>query len=560
MTSSISETVSKELDHLEEDAPGKQSLTRVVFASAAGTTFEWYDFFLFVPLATIISRTFFAGLNDTAAYVFALLSFAAGFAFRPFGALLFGRVGDIVGRKATFLITISLMGVATFAVGLLPTYAQIGVASPIMFICLRLLQGLALGGEWGGASIYVAEHAPVERRGLLASWLGASAAMGLGGALIVTLLTRLAMGEETFNAWGWRVPFLLSAVLVAFSIWIRLKLKESPAFAKLRAKGGLTTAPYREAFAEPESLKRVVIALMAIMIAQGAIWYLTFFYAQFFIEKIIKVSPQAVNGLMLVIVAISAPLYLFFGWLSDRIGRKPVMLAGMILVLITLFPGFHLITRFANPALSSATESAAVVVTADPAACSVQFDPVGKAQFTSSCDIAKTVLTNGGVPYSNVAAPAGTLASVNVGTVTVQSIEGGALAGDELKAARAKVEREIKQALTAAGYPDRAEAPNMVGVFFVMMVFVVGACALYGPQPAALVEFFPIRTRYTALSLPYHIGTGWVGGFLPAASYAMVAATGDIYFGLWYAEIMIAIAILSTIVFLPEMRGRDLSL
>jgi MFS family permease len=540
---------------------GEVNIRRVVFASAAGTTFEWYDFFLFVPLATIISRTFFAGLNDTAAYVFALLSFGAGFAFRPLGALLFGRIGDRVGRKATFLITISLMGTATFAIGLLPTYAGVGVLSPILFIALRLLQGIALGGEWGGAAIYIAEHAPPDRRGLMTSWLGTSAAFGLGGALVVTLAIRTAMGEPAFNAWGWRLPFLLSAVLVGFSIWIRLKLQESPAFRSLREADGLSTSPYREAFLHWPNTKRVLLALFALMCAQGSVWYMTFFYAQFFMEKIIKVPPEVVGGVMLAAVGVSAPLYLLFGGLSDRIGRKWIMFCGMALVIAALFPGFRLLTRFANPGLDAAALQAPVVVVADPAECSLQFDPIGKTQFRSSCDIAKTVLASGGVPYRNQAAPPGTLAAVRIGGAIVPSVDGRELSADALKAAKAGVEGAIRAALREAGYPDQAPAgdSNLIGLFLTLMVFVVGATALYGPQAACLVELFPIRVRYTALSLPYHIGTGWVGGFLPAASYAMVAASGDIYFGLWYPLVMTAISAATTLFFLPETRGRDLS-
>ena len=537
------------------------SLTRVVLASAAGTTFEWYDFFLFVPLAGIISKLFFAGLNDTAAYVFALLSFGAGLILRPVGALIFGWTGDRVGRKATFLITITLMGAATFSIGFLPTYADAGILSPILFIGLRMLQGIAIGGEWGGAAIYIAEHAPVNRRGFLTGCLGTCAAFGLGGALIVTLITRTIVGEDAFVVWGWRVPFLLSAVLVAFSIWMRLKLQESPAFAALRAADGLSKAPYSEAFLHWPNTKRVFLALFALMFAQGSVWYLTFLYTQFFLERILKVAPAFANTAMLTVVALSAPLYMMFGALSDRIGRKWIMFGGMVLVIAMLFPGFKLLTRFANPAIYAAATAAPVIVIADPNDCSVQFDPVGKAQFRSSCDIVKTVLTNGGVPYTNEAAPAGSIAVVKFGATAVTSVDGRALDEATVKSERARVEDELKSALRAAGYPERApaEEANLFGVIAVLMIFVVGATALYGPQPAALVELFPIRVRYTALSLPYHVGTGWVGGLLPAASYAMVAATGDIYFGLWYALVMTAISATVTLLFLPETRGRDLS-
>jgi MFS family permease len=539
-----------------------QNMGLVVAASAAGTAFEWYDFFLFVPLAGIISKVFFGGLNDAAAYIFALLSFAAGFATRPLGALIFGRVGDRLGRKGTFLITITLMGVATFAVGLMPSYAQVGVVSPILFIGLRMLQGVALGGEWGGAAIYIAEHAPADRRGYLTSWIGTSAAFGLGGALVVVLATRTAVGEASFATWAWRAPFMLSAVLLAISIWIRMRLHESPVFERLRIEGDRSKAPYAEAFGRWSNLKQVLIALFSMMVAQGAIWYCAFFYAQSFIEKIVKVRPETVNAIMIAVVVCSAPLYVFFGWLSDKVGRKIVMVCGMILTTAAIYPGFHLIVAFGNPALAEAATRAPVTVTADPSTCSLQFDPVGKTQFKTSCDIAKSVLTNAGVSYRNIAAPKGALASVKVGETVIASADGVRADPNVLKALKAGVDAKIKAALKAAGYPTKADPArtNAVGVFLVILLFTVGATALYGPQAAAMSELFPARIRYTALSLPYHIGTGWVGGFLPATAFAMVAATGDIYFGLWYPIVAATLAILVTLFLLPETRGRDLDL
>ncbi len=541
--------------------PKRASMGLLVVASAAGTTFEWYDFFLYVPLTAIIAKVFFAGLNDAAAYIFALLSFAAGFATRPLGALIFGRIGDRLGRKATFLITIMLMGAATFIVGLLPGYSQMGVVSSVLFIVLRMLQGIALGGEWGGAAIYIGEHSPVNRRGFYTSFIGTSAAFGLGGALVVVLITRTIMGEGPFNAWGWRIPFLLSAILLIISVWIRMTLSESPVFQQMKAEGTRSKAPYRESFGTWPNIKRVLIALCTVMVAQGAVWYCAFFYCQTFLEKIIKVSPTQVNAILIGIVVCSAPLYVFFGWLSDKVGRKWVMCGGMILATAALWPGFHLITQYGNPGLAEASRTAPVVVTADPASCALQFDPVGKTQFRSSCDIAKSVLTNAGVSYRNVSAPAGTLASVQVGGKTVQSVEGTALTAAALKLAKAGVEKQLTTALKAAGYPAKADPKRTQpwGVFAVMLVFTLGATALYGPQAAALVELFPARVRYTALSLPYHIGTGWVGGFLPAVAYAMVTASGDIYFGLWYPIVATVFAILCTILFLPETRGRDLN-
>ncbi len=533
----------------------------VVAASAAGTAFEWYDFFVFVPLATIISRIFFAGLNESAAYVFALGSFAAGFAFRPLGALIFGRIGDRTGRKGAFLVTVVMMGAATFAIGLLPTYRQVGLASPVAFIGLRLIQGVALGGEWGGAAIFIAEHSPVGKRGQFTSWIGAAAAFGLGGALIVTLTARALVGEAAFAAWGWRIPFLASAVLLAVSVWFRLKLSESPVFRRMHAEGRRSTRPYADAFLDPANLRRVLLALFAIMVAQGTVWYTTFFYGQFFVEKVLKVAPDTVNAIMIALVVISAPLYVLFGALSDRVGRKLVMVGGMVLFTAALWPGFHLMTRAANPEMAAAQRRAPVSVTADPHDCSLQFDPVGKAQFRSSCDILKSALTNAGVSYRNLAGAPGRMATAQVGASTVTSLDGRALTGAGLKAAQAKVRGDLLAGLKAAGYPaapvaQHTDAPLILAV---LVVLAVGATALYGPQAACLVELFPSRVRYTALSLPYHIGTGWVGGFLPATAYAMVTATGNSYFGLWYPIVGTLVSIVCAILFLPETRGRDLN-
>ena len=543
------------------DAAGKPSdLRLVVGASAAGTAFEWYDFFVYAPLAGIIQKTFFSGLSDSAGFIFALGVFAAGFAFRPIGALLFGRIGDREGRKGAFLITISLMGAATFAIGLLPTYGQVGVLAPLLLIALRILQGLALGGEWGGAAIYIAEHAPDRHRGFLTSFIGSSAAFGLAGALLVTLGARTAVGEAAFNAWGWRIPFLASAVLLGISLWIRLKLHESPAFARMKAEGRRSERPYVESFARWPSLRLVLIALFGVMVAQGAVWYTAFFYAQTYLERVIKVEPATVNGLLIAGTLLSAPLYLLFGWLSDRIGRKPVMVGGMLVAAIGFMPLFHLMTAAANPALVEASARAPVSVIADPAECSLQFDPVGKAQFRTSCDIAKSALTNAGVGYRNIAAPPGTVAQVRVGGVQIASADGSALSGAALKAKKAQVETRLKTALATAGYPAKADPArvNTWLVFASLLPLIIGACALYGPQAAALVELFPTRIRYTALSLPYHIGTGWVGGFLPATAFAMVAATGDLYFGLWYPVVATVLNLTVALLFLPETRGRPL--
>lgn len=536
-------------------------LKTVVGASAAGTAFEWYDFFVFGSLTTIIARHFFADAGETVSYIMALLTFGLGFVVRPLGALVFGWFGDRTGRKTTFLVTITLMGLATVAIGLLPDYGQIGLAAPILLLIMRMLQGFALGGEYGGAAIYVAEHSPPKKRGLLTGWIQTTAAMGLIGALTVILATRAILGTEAFDAWGWRIPFLLSALLLAVSLWIRLKLNESPAYQRMEEEGGERRAPYREAFLTWKNGRFVLIALFGIMIAQGAVWYCGYFYTRFFMERVLKVDTNTVDQLVLAVTIASAFLYIFFGWLSDKLGRKPVMLFGMILALVAFFPGFHALTRAANPALAEAQAASPVTVVADPATCALQFDPIGKATFSSSCDIAKSVLSNAGVSYANAAAPAGSVAVVRVGATEIASIDGDAMAPDALKAARADVEGRVKAALVQAGYPEKADPArvNLPLVFLILMVFMVGATALYGPQAAALVELFPTRVRYTAMSLPYNIGTGWVGGLLPAASFALVAASGNIYFGLWYSVAFTLVAVIVSLIWLPETKGRDLN-
>lgn len=539
------------------DGPG---LKTVVGASAAGTAFEWYDFFVFGSLATVIARHFFADAGETVSYIMALLTFGLGFVVRPLGALVFGWFGDRTGRKTTFLVTITLMGVATVAIGLLPDYGTIGIAAPILLLIMRMLQGFALGGEYGGAAIYVAEHAPVKKRGLLTGWIQTTAAMGLIGALAVILTTRAIVGTEAFDEWGWRIPFLLSALLLAVSLWIRLKLNESPAYQRMEAEAGENRAPYREAFFQWGNGRFVLIALFGIMIAQGAVWYCGYFYTRFFMEKVLKVDTNTVDQLVLMVTVASAFLYIFFGWLSDKVGRKPVMLFGMILALIAFFPGFHALTRAANPALAEAQAASPVTVVADPADCNLLFDPIGKAIFSSSCDLARIALSNAGIPYETVDAPAGATAAIRVGGAEVAAFDGAGLDAAALKARRTDLETRARTALEAAGYPTRADPAriNMPLTFAILMVFMVAACALYGPQAAALVELFPTRVRYTAMSLPYNIGTGWVGGLLPAASFALVAASGNIYFGLWYAVAFTVVAVVVSLIWLPETKGRDL--
>jgi MFS family permease len=543
---------------MNADAPRTRwSMARIITASSAGTAFEWYDFFIFGSLTPVIAKVFLSGLNPTSALIAALALFAVGFAFRPLGAIIFGAMGDRVGRKATFLTTVSLMGGATFAIGLLPTYGQAGILAPILLVFLRICQGTALGGEYGGAAIYVAEHAANDKRGAATGWIQSSASFGLLAALLVIFATRTSVGEEAFGQWGWRIPFLMSAVLLAISVWMRVKLSESPHFAKLREEGSVSKTPLREAFARRDSLRQVLIAFFAIMCAQGAVWYFTFFYMQVFLEKSLGIPAATKDMLLIVMTLLSAPLYVFFGWLSDRIGRKPVMLGGMLLALALYFPGSHLIAKAANPVLVAAQEHTPVIVETDPASCSSQFDPTGTAKFTSACDIAKSSLITRGVAYSTrVSTDGATRVVAGTQTVPVASGEGAA----DLKALKAATAMSIATALEAAGYPKSADTEriDLGQLLAVLLLFVVSATALYGPQAAALVEMFPTRVRYTAMSLPYHVGTGWVGGFLPVTSFAIVAITGDIYAGLWYAVGFTALSALVTIFFLKETRGKPL--
>ena len=535
------------------------SMSKVIAASSAGTAFEWYDFFIFGSLALTIQKVFFAGLNPTAGLIAALGLFAAGFAFRPLGAIIFGVIGDRLGRKGAFLATVSLMGGATFLIGVLPTYATAGILSPILLILLRILQGIALGGEYGGAAIYVAEHSPNDRRGFTTGWIQVTASIGLIAGLLVILATRTAVGEAAFLDWGWRVPFLISVVLLAISVWLRFRLSESPAFAKLKEEGAVTTAPLRESFARWDILKRVLIAFFGIMLAQGAVWYLSFFYIQVFLTKSLGVPEATKDALMLGVTVASAPLYVFFGWLSDRVGRKPVMLGGMLLALAAYYPGFHAIAGAANPALVEAQRRTPVIVNTDPATCSVQFDPVGTRQFKTACDIARSLLASTGISYSSRPSEDGRTV-IAVGDQRLEVPDGSALAGPELKALKDQTGAKIKAALAAEGYPERADPKqmNLPVIVFWLMVFAVAATALYGPQAAALVEMFPTRVRYTAMSLPYHVGTGWIGGFLPVTSFALVAITGDIYASLWYPVVFTVIPIVVSLIFLKETRGKPL--
>ena len=535
------------------------SMARVVIASSAGTAFEWYDFFIFGSLAPVISRVFFASLEPTPALIAALALFAAGFAFRPLGALIFGVVGDRLGRKGAFLITVSLMGASTFLIGFLPTYAQMGSLAPTLLIILRILQGIALGGEYGGAAIYVAEHAPNAKRGAATGWIQSSASFGLLADLLVIVATRTWIGGDAFAEWGWRVPFLVSAVLLVISVWMRAKLAESPEFQRIREEDNLSHRPLREAFGSKKNIKRVLVAFFGIMCAQGAVWYFTFFYMQVFLEKSLGLPSQTKDLLLIVMTVVSAPLYVYFGWLSDRIGRKPVMIGGMLIALLLYFPASHWIASAANPALVEAQRNTPIFVETNPATCAVQFDPLGTAKFVSACDIAKSTLVAKGINFTTRQSP-DSQTRVIVGTERVPIAGAEGLSAAAVKATKAKISEAIGRELLAAGYPKSADPAqaNMTLVIILLLVFVVASTALYGPQAAALVEMFPTRIRYTAMSFPYHVGTGWVGGFLPVTSFALVAITGNIYAGLWYSVIFTGISVAVSLLFLKETAGRRL--
>jgi predicted MFS family arabinose efflux permease len=531
----------------------------VVAASAAGTIFEWYDFFIFGSLASIIATHFFSGVSETAGFILALLTFAAGFFVRPFGALFFGRIGDRVGRKRAFLVTMTIMGIATVAVGFLGDRAQWGPWAPYALVGLRVVQGFAIGGEYGGAAIYVAEHASPNHRGAATGWIQASASFGLFLALAVVFAVRKLLGEDAFLAWGWRVPFLLSALLLAISLWIRMRLNESPLFLKMQEEDRASDAPIAESFFRWDNLKIVLIALIGVLMGQGVVWYTAQFYTQFFLERVIKVEPLVVYSLMMTISVVGAFLHVVFAWLSDKIGRKPIMLFGLGLAVMCYFPGFRMLTEAANPALAAATARAPITVTADPTRCSLQFDPVGKAKFVSACDIAKGALANAGVPYRNAETHADG-ATIKIGDAVLTSPEGSALSPQALAAAKTTFQASLKHALAAAGYPLSAKSSDIdfPRTLAILLVFITAAAALYGPQAAALVELFPTRIRYTALSVPYHIGVGWFGGFLPATAFAIVAATGDIYAGLWYPVIVSVIGFVVTFLLLPETFRRKI--
>jgi MFS family permease len=529
----------------------------VVVASSAGTVFEWYDFFIYGSVAPIIAKHFFAGAGETQGYILTLLTFAAGFFARPFGAIFFGRLGDRTGRKRTFLVTITVMGLATFIAGLLPDANMIGLAAPWLLVGLRVLQGFAIGGEYGGAAIYVAEHSQPGKRGAATGWIQLSASIGLILALGVILIVERITGESAFADWGWRVPFLLSAVLLVISLWIRLRLDESPLFRKIRDEGRLAKAPLKETFSSAANLKSIFIVLVGVLTAQGVVWYLAQFYTLFFLQHVLKLDLADANELVMIVTVITLPFYVFLAWLSDKIGRKPVMLAGLAVATLAVFPVFQMLTAAVNPALAIAAEKAPVTVIAAPEDCSVQFDLIGKSQYVSSCDIAKSTLTSAGIPYRNETVSEG-FAHVKVGIEDVASPDGRALNASDLAAARKDFDVRLKAALTKAGYPEKADpgAVDKTRALILLLILGLAAAALYAPQAAALVELFPTRIRYTALSVPYHVGVGWFGGFLPATAFAIVAATGDIYAGLWYPAIVSGIGFFVTLLFLPETYRR----
>ncbi|MFC7287153.1 MFS transporter [Herminiimonas glaciei] len=533
---------------------------KVIFASSLGTVFEWYDFYLYGSLAAIIAKQFFAGTDPNTAFIFALLAFAAGFIVRPFGAIVFGRLGDMIGRKYTFLVTIVIMGTSTFIVGLLPNYASIGIAAPIILIILRILQGLALGGEYGGAATYVAEHAPHGKRGAFTSWIQTTATMGLFMSLLVILGTRTAMGEEAFADWGWRIPFLVSVFLLGISVWIRLSMNESPAFLKMKSEGKASKAPLTEAFAKWGNLKIVILALIGLTAGQAVVWYTGQFYALFFLTQTLKVDGPTANILIAASLLLATPFFVIFGSLSDKIGRKPIIMAGCLIAALTYFPIFNALTHYANPALEAALKNAPVVVTADPATCQFQFNPTGTKKFTSPCDIVKAKLAAASVAYSNEVAPAGTIATVKVGDTLLTSYDAKGLSKEEATAKDKAFSKELSDAIKAHGYPTKAD-PNQINygmTLLLLFILVIYVTMVYGPIAAMLVEMFPTRIRYTSMSLPYHIGNGWFGGLLPTTAFALVAFKGDIYYGLWYPIIIALITFVIGMIFVRETKDNDI--
>ena len=533
---------------------------KVIFASSLGTVFEWYDFYLYGSLAAIIAKQFFSGLDEGSAFIFALLAFAAGFIVRPFGALVFGRLGDMIGRKYTFLVTILIMGLSTFIVGILPNYATIGVAAPVILIALRMLQGLALGGEYGGAATYVAEHSPQGKRGAYTSWIQTTATLGLFLSLMVILGTRTVIGESAFADWGWRVPFLVSILLLAGSVYIRLSMNESPAFTKMKAEGKTSKAPLSESFGQWKNLKIVILALIGLTAGQAVVWYSGQFYALFFLTQALKVDGATANIMVAISLIIGTPFFVIFGSWSDKIGRKPIIMAGCLLAVVTYFPVFTALTKAANPDLAAAQAANKVTVTANPAECSFQFNPTGTVKFTSSCDIAKQALAGASVSYDNAAAPAGTAATITVGTTVIQGYTSKGLSKEDAKTQGDAFKKSLADALKAAGYPAKADMAKFdkVTVVAILTYLVILVTMVYGPIAAMLVEMFPTRIRYTSMSLPYHIGNGWFGGLLPTTAFAIVAQTGNMYNGLWYPIIIAGMTFVIGMLFVKETKDVDI--
>lgn len=545
-------------------APMSAGDRKVIFASSLGTVFEWYDFYLYGSLAAVIAKQFFSGLDEGSAFIFALLAFAAGFIVRPFGALVFGRLGDLIGRKYTFLVTIVIMGSATFIVGLLPNYATIGVAAPVLLISLRILQGLALGGEYGGAATYVAEHAPRDKRGAYTAWIQTTATLGLFLSLLVILATREITGPD-FEVWGWRVPFLVSIFLLGISVWIRLSMAESPAFKKMKEENKLSKSPLAESFTEWKNLKIVILALLGLVAGQAVVWYCGMFYELFFLTQVLKVDGKTANLMVAAALLLGTPFFIVFGAWSDKVGRKPIIMAGLLLAIITYIPNtpvsvFNGLTHFANPALEKAMATAPASIAVDPAECSFQFNPTGTVKFTSSCDIAKQVMASNSASYTTIASAPGTVAQVKIGDTVINGYTAKGLSKDDAKAADAKFKKEIREALNAAGYPAKANPAdiNVPMVILLLVYLVILVTMVYGPIAAALVEMFPTRIRYTSMSLPYHIGNGWFGGLLPTISFALVAQNGNIYYGLWYPIIVASVTLVIGILFVKETKDIDI--
>jgi len=551
------------------NAPMTAEEKKVIFASSLGTVFEWYDFYIYGSLAVFIAKNFFAGLDPGAAFIATLLGFAAGFFVRPFGALVFGRLGDMIGRKYTFLVTILIMGLSTFLIGILPGYATIGAAAPVILIGLRMLQGLALGGEYGGAATYVAEHAPQGKRGAYTSWIQTTATLGLFLSLVVILGARTWMGEKDFGDWGWRIPFIASILLLAISVWIRLSMNESPAFKKMKDEGKTSKAPLSESFGRWGNAKFVLLALFGLVMGQGVVWYSGQFYALFFLTSTLKVDGSTANILIAASLLLGTPGFVIFGTLSDKIGRKPIIMAGLLLAVLTYFPLFKALTEAANPELAKAQATQRIVVKADPASCSFQGSPVAREiDFLSSCDIVKRALVANSASYDNEAAPAGTQATVKIGDKELAAPTGVlAASGHKFDEASGKAiaafKKDVAEALKAAGYPAKAKPIEfmsgqwwtIVGILWILVVYVT---MVYGPIAAMLVELFPTRIRYTSMSLPYHIGNGWFGGLLPSITFAMVASNGNMYYGLWYPITIAAICFVIGMVFVRETKDRDI--